>query len=243
MTDRLIVDLDGAGRVRVSTVEDGEPPQSDDPAEFAWPLDAGCAGGSALVSGGLPAGAVRGVGGPRPAVAARAGRVGGAGFRVGVRVGPGAGCLPAGAGPAAWRWCSGPPTPALLGLPWELMRDRHGPVALGRAGSPGACRWPSGQSRGGAGRAAAGADGDLPPGRHRGCGVSDGGPAAAGAAGGGPRRGRPDRAAPADLRRPAPRRCQQAAEAGEPFHVVHFDGHGVAARPRTAGRRRATRPG
>ena len=39
MTDRLIVDLDGAGRVRVSTVEDGEPPQSDDPAEFARPLD------------------------------------------------------------------------------------------------------------------------------------------------------------------------------------------------------------
>ena len=31
--------------------------------------------------------------------------------------------------------------PGLLGLPWELMRDGAGPVALGaRAGSPAACR-------------------------------------------------------------------------------------------------------
>jgi hypothetical protein len=31
--------------------------------------------------------------------------------------------------------------PGLLGLPWELMRDGSGPVAWGRAGSRGACRW------------------------------------------------------------------------------------------------------
>ena len=95
--------------------------------------------------------------------------------------------------------------PGLLGLPWELMRDGAGPVALG----------PGGISRslpvaGGAGtlevpgRSAAGADGDLPPGRDRGRGVSDGGPAAAGTAGRGPRRGGPDRAAAPDLRRAAP---------------------------------------
>ena len=37
--------------------------------------------------------------------------------------------------------------PGLLGLPWELMRDGAGPVALGKAGSLGACRWRAGRER------------------------------------------------------------------------------------------------
>ena len=53
--------------------------------------------------------------------------------------------------------------PGVLGLPWELMRDGAGPVALGSGGGvaePAGGRWRG--DAGGAGRAAAGADGDLP---------------------------------------------------------------------------------
>ena len=117
--------------------------------------------------------------------------------------------------------------PGLLGLPWELMRDGAGPVALGAGGVSRSL-----PVAGGAGTL------EVPGGRlrvlmvisrpagTRDVGVSDGGPAAAGAAGRGPRRGRPFRAASPtfDGLRQAVR---QAAYAGVPFHVVHFDGHGV----------------
>ena len=69
-----------------------------------------------------------------PAVAGQAGRVGEPGFRVGVRVRPGAVMRMSGRVIGAWRWCSGRRSLSLLGLPWELMRDGGGPVALGAGG-------------------------------------------------------------------------------------------------------------
>ena len=196
------------------------------------------AGGPALVPGGLPAGAVRGVGGPRPG---GAGKLAGWGEQVFGSV--------FGAGPARDAYQRArdrglevvfrSADPGLLGLPWELMRDGAGPVALGAGGIsrslPVAGRR---GDAGGAGRAAAGADGDLPPGRDR-------------------RRGYQMVARPLLERLEAVRgevdltvlrpptfdalrqAVRQAADAGEPFHVVHFDGHG--AMPGRAGGRRAGR--
>lgn len=66
----------------------------------------------------------------------------------------------------------------------------------------------------------------LPPGRDRGCGVPDGGPAVAGALDA--VRGEVDltvlRPPTFDALRQA---LKRAAGEGKPFHVVHFDGHGV----------------
>ena len=39
MADRLLVDLDGDGRVSVGTWLDGELPATGEPCELAWPLD------------------------------------------------------------------------------------------------------------------------------------------------------------------------------------------------------------
>ena len=71
-----------------------------------------------------------------------------------------------GRGTGAWRWCSGPPSLGLLGLPWELMRDGAGPVALGAGGISRSLPVADGaETLEVRGRAVAGADGDLPPGR------------------------------------------------------------------------------
>jgi len=62
-------------------------------------------------------------------------RVGRSSLYVGVRGGPGGRCLPAGPGPGlevVFRSSE----PGLLGLPWELMRDGAGPLALGAGGIP-----------------------------------------------------------------------------------------------------------
>ena len=110
--------------------------------------------------------------------------------------------------------------PGLLGLPWELMRDGAGPVALGTGGISRSL-----PVAGGAGTL------EVPGGRlrvlmviSRPSGTDDVGYQMVArpllrAAGGGPRRGRPDRAAAADVRRAAPggdrgRRCRGAVPRG-----------------------------
>ena len=117
--------------------------------------------------------------------------------------------------------------PGLLGLPWELMRDGAGPVALGAggisrslpvAGGAGTLEVPGGQLRvlmvisRPAGTRDVGYQMVARPLLERLDAV----------------RGEVDLTVlrPADIRRAAPGGAQ-AAEAGEPFHVVHFDGHGV----------------
>lgn len=125
--------------------------------------------------------------------------------------------------------------PGLLGLPWELMRDAAGPVALGAggisrslpiAGGAGTLEVPGGQlrvlmviSRPG-GTADVGYQMVARPLLERLSAV----------------RGEVDLAV---LRPPTfdalRQAVKQAAEAGEPFHVVHFDGHGVMPGRSTAG--------
>ena len=117
--------------------------------------------------------------------------------------------------------------PGLLGLPWELMRDGAGPVALGAggisrslpvAGGAGTLEVPGGRLRvlmvisRPAGTADVGYQMVARPLLERLDAV----------------RGEVDltvlRPPTFDALRQA---VKQAADAGEPFHVVHFDGHGV----------------
>ena len=137
--------------------------------------------------------------------------------------------------------------PGLLGLPWELMRDGAGPVALGAGGISRSL-----PVAGGAGTL------EMPGGRlrvlmviSRPAGTSDVGYQIVAR----PLlerlnavRGQVDltvlRPPTFDALRQA---AKQAADAGEPFHVVHFDGHGVMpSRPAgggTAGGRPTTMTG
>ena len=145
VADRLLVDLGGDGQARVLSWPDDGLPEEVSRAPLAWPLD-----GAALEDlrwyledyllapfgvwedrgpavqgklagwGELVFGSVFGSGPARDAYQRARDR----GLEVVFRsAGPG-----------------------LLGLPWELMRDGAGPVALG-AGSPAACRWRAGRGR------------------------------------------------------------------------------------------------
>ena len=176
-----------------------------------------------------------------PGVAAQAARVGGGGVRGGVRAGPARDAYqrmrarPAGV-QVVFRSGSAP----LLGLPWELMRDP----------ARGACRWrwmrgwPG--STGACRPAELGASFEVAGGRLRVLMVIS---RPAGAADVGFRmiarpllerldavRGRVDLVV---LRPPTldalAETLAEAAAAGEPFQVVHFDGHGVLAGRRAAG--------
>ena len=215
--DRLLVDLGGDGQAAVLSWPDGGLPEEVSRAPLAWPLDADALEDlrwyleDYLLA---PFGVWEDRG---PAVQ---GKLAGWGDQVFGSV--------FGAGPARDAYQRArdrglevvfrSAEPGLLGLPWELMRDGAGPVALGAGGISRSL-----PVAGGAGTL------EVPGGRLRvlmvisrpagtaGCGVSDGGPAAAGAAGRGPRRGRPDRAAPADLRRAAPGAARQAADAVSRF--------------------------
>ena len=227
MPDRLLVDLGGDGQAAVSSWPDGGLPEEVSRAPLTWPLDADALEDlrwyleDYLLA---PFGVWEDRG---PAVPGEAGRVGGPGLRVGVRVRPGAVMRTSGRGIGAWRWCSGPRSLGLLGLPWELMRDGAGPVALGAGGISRSL-----PVAGGAGTL------EVPGGRlrvlmviSRPAGTSDVGyqmvarpllerlDAV---------RGEVDltvlRPPTFDALRQA---LKQAADAGEPFHVVHFDGHGV----------------
>ena len=128
------------------------------------------------------------------------------------------------------------------GVPWELLRepDSDRPVALGAAQfvrthhrPPARCALPAADRRAGAGAA-----GDLPA-RWRGRRAVPVGGVAVGA-----RRRRPagragaGGAAAADVR-PAGEVLRAAADAGRPYHVVHFDGHGAFLDAQPARRRRS----
>ena len=134
------------------------------------------------------------------------------------------------------------------GVPWELLRDpaTDGVLAL-RAGAFVRTHPETAvpvQRAGAAGRAA-GAAGDLPAGRAGGCAVPVGGQppgtAEPGSAGGVPA----GCAAPADVRGAGPGAGGGEA-AGEPYQVVHFDGHGTWLDEETAaggGAGRGVQPG
>ena len=162
--------------------------------------------------------------------------MGGAGLRVDVRFRPGA-CAHQRARDRGLEVVFRSAEPGLLGLPWELMRDGAGPVALGAGGisrslpvadSAGTLEVPGGRlrvlmviSRPG-GTSDVGYQMVARPLLERLDAV----------------RGEVDLTV---LRPPTfgalGQAVRQAAEAGEPFHVVHFDGHGVMpGRPRVAGR-------
>jgi hypothetical protein len=126
--------------------------------------------------------------------------------------------------------------PALLGLPWELMRDESGPVALGKGGISRSL-----PVAGGAGTL------EVPGGKLKVLMVISR-PAGTGDVGYqmvarpllerlNAVRGEVDLTV---LRPPTfdalSRTVREAAEAGSPFHVVHFDGHGsMPARPAGGG--------
>ena len=168
MPDRLVVDLGGDGQATVLSWPDGGLPEEVSRAPLAWPLDADALEDlrwyleDYLLA---PFGVWEDRG---PAVRAQAGRVGGG--RCSGR------CSAPGPARDAYQRARDrglevvfrSAEPGLLGLPWELMRDGAGPVALGDGRD---LPEPAGRGRGGdaggAGRAAAGADGDLPPGRDR----------------------------------------------------------------------------
>src|SRR5262249_5407296 len=92
------------------------------------------------------------------------------------------------------------PEPGLLGLPWELMRGPHGPVALRLAGGSRALPVAdlAGTAAGGGGGWRGCALGPSRRGGRGGCGVSGGGRPVGGAAGRGRGPGGSGRAAPAD---------------------------------------------
>jgi tetratricopeptide (TPR) repeat protein len=133
--------------------------------------------------------------------------------------------------------------PGLLGLPWELMRDGAGPVALGAGGISRSL-----PVAGGAGTL------EVPGGRlrvlmviSRPAGTADVGYQMVAR----PLLERLDavrgEVALTVLRPPTldalGQAVTQAAEAGEPFHVVHFDGHGVMPGRPAGGGAAGVRPG
>ena len=226
MPDRLVVDLGGDGQATVLSWPDGGLPEEVSRAPLAWPLDAaaledlrwyledyllapfgvwedrGPAVRARLPGWGDEAfGSVFGAGRARDAYQRARDR----GLEVVFRSAD----------------------PGLLGLPWELMRDGAGPVALGE---------------GGISRSLPVADGagtlEVPGGRlrvlmviARPTGTADVGYQMVAR----PLLERLDavrgEVALTVLRPPAfgalAQAVRRAADAGEPFHVVHFDGHGV----------------
>jgi tetratricopeptide (TPR) repeat protein len=242
LPDRLLVDLGGGGRAVVSSWPDGGLPEEVARAPLAWPLDAPALEDlrwyleDYLLA---PYGVWEDRG---PAIA---GKLAGWGKEVFASV--------FGAGPARDAYQRArdrglevvfrSADPGLLGLPWELMRDGAGPVALGA---------------GGISRALPVADRaqtlEVPGGRlrvlmviSRPAGTKDVGyqmvarpllerlDAV---------RGQVDLTV---LRPPTfdalDQAVRRAAEAGEPFHVVHFDGHGVMPGRATDGGMAGARPG
>ncbi|MCW2890547.1 MAG: hypothetical protein JWO75_36 [Actinomycetia bacterium] len=241
MPDRLLVDLDLDGQARVSSWPDGGLPEEVSRAPLAWPLDAdaledlrwyledyllapygvwedrGPAIREKLAGwGDLVFGSVFGGGPARDAYQRARDR----GLEVVFRSA----------------------APALLGLPWELMRDGKGPLAMGA---------------GGISRSLPVADGagtlEVPGGKlrvlmviSRPAGASDVGYQMVAR----PLLERLDavrgevsltvlRPPTFDALRDAVR---QAADAGDPFHVVHFDGHGAMLGRPTGGGSIAGRP-
>ncbi len=241
MPDRLLVDLDTGGQARVSSWPDGGLPEEVSRAPLAWPLDAdaledlrwyledyllapygvweerGPAIREKLAGwGDLVFGSVFGGGPARDAYQRARDR----GLEVVFRS----------------------VAPALLGLPWELMRDGKGPVAMGA---------------GGISRSLPVADGagtlEVPGGKlrvlmviSRPAGASDVGYQMVAR----PLLERLEavrgevsltvlRPPTFDALRDAVR---QAADAGQPFHVVHFDGHGAMLGRPTGGGSIAGRP-
>ena len=226
MPDRLLVDLIGDGQAAVSSWPEGELPQEVSRAALTWPLDAdaledlrwyledyllapfgvwedrGPAVQEKLAGwGDLVFGSVFGLGPARDAYQ----RARDKGLEVVFRSAE----------------------PGLLGLPWELMRDGAGPVALGAggisrslpvAGGAGTLKVPGGRLRvlmvisRPAGTSDVGYQMVARPLMERLDAV----------------RGEVDltvlRPPTLDTLRQV---LKQAADAGEPFHVVHFDGHGV----------------
>jgi len=241
LPDRLLVDLDTGGQARVSSWPDGGLPEEVSRAPLAWPLDddaledlrwyledyllapygvwedRGPAIREKLAGwGDLVFGSVFGGGPARDAYQRARDR----GLEVVFRS----------------------VAPALLGLPWELMRDGKGPVAMGA---------------GGISRSLPVADGagtlEVPGGKlrvlmviSRPAGASDVGYQMVAR----PLLERLEavrgevsltvlRPPTFDALRDAVR---QAAESGEPFHVVHFDGHGAMLGRPTGGGSIAGRP-
>jgi hypothetical protein len=226
VAERLLVDLGGNGRAGVLWWPEGKSPQEVSREPLIWPLDRDALEDlrwyleDYLLA---PFGVWEDRG---PAVQARLAGWGEQVFRAVFGVGP--------ARNAYWRAqylglevVFRSAEPGLLALPWELMRDRAGPVALGTGGI----------SRGLSVEDAAETLG-VPGGRLRVLMVISR-PAGTGDVGyqmvARPLMERLD-AVRGDvelsvLRPPTFQALRQAvvqaAEAGEPFHVVHFDGHGV----------------
>lgn len=142
-------------------------------------------------------GAIRGLGRPRPGSAGKAGQVGNQVFGSVFDTGPSRFAYER-ARDRGLELVFRSAEPGLLGLPRELIRDGAGPVALGAGGISRSL-----PVAGGAERSMCRADGCgstvIFSGRDPGREISNGGPAAAVTAGRGPRRGRPDRAAPPDI--------------------------------------------
>jgi len=241
MPDRLLVDLSGDGQAVVSSWPDGGLPEEVSQAPLAWPLDADALEDlrwyleDYLLA---PFGVWEDRG---PAVR---GKLAEWGDQVFASV--------FGGGPARFAYERArdrglevvfrSAEPGLLGLPWELMRDGGGPVALGKGGISRSL-----PVAGGAGTL------EVPGGRlrvlmviSRPSGTEDVGyqmvarpllqrlEAV---------RGEVDLTV---LRPPTFEALRQAvtgaAAAGEPFHVVHFDGHG-AMPSRSGGGMAGVRPG
>src|ERR1022692_4270899 len=246
LPDRLLVDLGGDGQAVVLSWPDGGLPQEVSRGPLAWPLGAEALGDLRWYLEdylGAPFGVWEDRG---PAVQ---GRLAGWGDQVFGSV--------FGTGPSRDAYQRArdkglevvfrSAEPGLLGLPWELMRDGAGPVALGAGGvsrslpvadSAGTLEVPGGRlrvlmviSRPG-GTADVGYQMVARPLLERLDAV----------------RGEVDLTV---LRPPEfgvlRQVLKQAADAGEPFHVVHFDGHGVmpgrAAGAVVAGRRPAMMTG
>ena len=234
VADRLVVDLGGDGQVKVLSWPAEELPQEVSRAPLAWPLDAGALEDLRWYLEDYlraPFGVWQDRG---PAVQAR---LAGWGEQVFGSV--------FGSGPARFAYERArdrgldlvfrSAEPGLLSLPWELMRDGSGPVALGAGGI---CR--SLPVAGGTRIR------EVPGGRlrvlmviSRPAGTTDVGYQMV---------ARPllarleavrGEVALTVLRPPTfdalRQAVMQAADADEPFHMVHFDGHGVMPRPAAGG--------
>jgi hypothetical protein len=138
MADRLVVDLDGDGVAGVLTWPDGGLPEPVARGPVAWPLD-----GDALEDLRwyledyllAPYGVWEDRG---PAVAGRLARWGNEVFGSVFGAGPARDAYQR-ARDRGLEVVFRSEVPGLLALPWELMRDGAGPVALGAGGSPEAC--------------------------------------------------------------------------------------------------------
>ena len=133
MADRLLVDLDGSGQVTVITWPEGELPEIVSQAQLEWPLDARMLEDLRWYLEDYlraPFGVWENRG---PQIQARLADWGNAVF---------ASLFGSGAARDLYQRVRDrqlelvfrSASPALLGLPWELMRDSSGPVALGLAG-------------------------------------------------------------------------------------------------------------